>query len=148
VQRPASTFPAASIRNATGLARHVPSGGRFQRDPPTPSTPSPRHPDWLAGGALVGGSFDPCTRTTYRGGKRRLDALGSNVPVPPRARAPFKRAAHQATPEQRAEMLDLGGRGNPRMGVERVELGCRHPPYTGPDPAAPVPIASRGTGSR
>src|SRR5205814_815646 len=36
----------------------------------------------------------------------------------------------QATPEQRAEMLELAVRGNPRLSVERVELGLPMPSYT------------------
>src|SRR5919197_498908 len=51
--------------------------------------------------------------------------------MPARER-PFKRggAAHGATPEQRAAMLDLAVAGNPRLAVERIELGLPAPSYT------------------
>ena len=58
------------------------------------------------------------------------DALGIAVRFLPAREQPFKRAAHQATPEQRAEMLDLAVAGNPRVGVERIELGLPTPSYT------------------
>src|SRR5436309_16016082 len=43
---------------------------------------------------------------------------------------PFKRAAHGASPEQRAAMLDLAVAGNPRLAVERIELTLPAPSYT------------------
>jgi len=60
------------------------------------------------------------------------DALGAGAVVRflPAREQPFKRAAHQATAEQRAEMLDLAVSGNPRLKVERVELGLPTPSYT------------------
>jgi nicotinate-nucleotide adenylyltransferase len=61
------------------------------------------------------------------------DALGCNVRFLPARAQPLKHAArtgHQATPEQRAEMLDLAVAGNPRFAVERVELGLPTPSYT------------------
>lgn len=48
----------------------------------------------------------------------------------PAREQPFKRAAHQASPEQRAEMLELAVDGNPRLAVERVELELETPSYT------------------
>jgi nicotinate-nucleotide adenylyltransferase len=60
------------------------------------------------------------------------DALGagSTVRFLPAREQPFKRAAHQAAPEQRAEMLDRAVAGNPRLSVERVELALPPPSYT------------------
>ncbi len=60
------------------------------------------------------------------------DALGEGTSVRflPAREQPFKRAAHQATAEQRAEMLDAAVAGNPRLKVERVELGLPTPSYT------------------
>jgi len=58
------------------------------------------------------------------------DALGVAVYFLPAREQPFKRAAHQATPEQRAEMLELAVAGNSRLGVERIELGLPTPSYT------------------
>jgi len=58
------------------------------------------------------------------------DALGVAVYFLPAREQPFKRAAHQATPEQRAEMLELAVAGNSRLGVDRIELGLPTPSYT------------------
>src|SRR5207247_2020593 len=58
------------------------------------------------------------------------DALGATVRFLPAREQPFKRAAHGATAEQRAEMLELAVAGNPRFGVERVELDLPTPSYT------------------
>jgi len=61
------------------------------------------------------------------------DALSCAVRFLPAREQPLKhgaRAGHGATPEQRAEMLDLAVAGNSRFGVERVELGLPTPSYT------------------
>jgi nicotinate-nucleotide adenylyltransferase len=79
---------------------------------------------------LFGGSFDPVHVAHLIVAEAAADALGGNVRFLPAREQPFKRAAHQATPEQRAEMLDLAVAGNPRLGVERVELGLPAPSYT------------------
>ena len=47
----------------------------------------------------------------------------------PAREQPFK-AAHVATPAQRAEMLELAIRGNPRFVVDRSELELPAPSYT------------------
>lgn len=80
--------------------------------------------------ALFGGSFDPVHIAHLIVAEAAADALGVPVRFLPAREQPFKRAAHQATPEQRAEMLDLAVAGNPRLGVERVELGLPMPSYT------------------
>jgi nicotinate-nucleotide adenylyltransferase len=84
-------------------------------------------------GALFGGSFDPVHVAHLIVAEAAADALGCNVRFLPAREQPLKhgaRAGHQATPEQRAEMLDLAIAGNPRFGVERVELGLPTPSYT------------------
>lgn len=82
--------------------------------------------------ALFGGSFDPVHVGHLVVAEAAADALGDGVTIRfmPAREQPFKRAAHQATPEQRAEMLDLAARGNPRFQVERVEFGLPAPSYT------------------
>lgn len=82
------------------------------------------------GGALFGGSFDPVHVAHLIVAEAAADALGFEVRFLPAREQPFKRAAHQATAEQRAEMLDLAIQGNPRLQVERVELGLPTPSYT------------------
>jgi nicotinate-nucleotide adenylyltransferase len=85
------------------------------------------------GGALFGGSFDPVHVAHLIVAEAAADALGSNVRFLPAREQPLKRGAragHIATPEQRAEMLDLAIARNPRFSVERVELGLPTPSYT------------------
>jgi nicotinate-nucleotide adenylyltransferase len=85
------------------------------------------------GGALFGGSFDPVHAAHLIVAEAAADALGSSVRFLPAREQPLKRGAragHVATPEQRAEMLDLAVAGNPRFSVERVELGLPTPSYT------------------
>jgi len=85
------------------------------------------------GGALFGGSFDPVHVAHLIVAEAAADALGSNVRFLPAREQPLKRGAragHVATPEQRAEMLDLAIARNPRFSVERVELGLPTPSYT------------------
>lgn len=82
--------------------------------------------------ALFGGSFDPVHVAHLIVAEAAADALGAGAKVRflPAREQPFKRAAHLATPEQRAAMLDLAVAGNPRLGVERVELSLPTPSYT------------------
>jgi nicotinate-nucleotide adenylyltransferase len=81
--------------------------------------------------ALFGGSFDPVHLAHLLVAEAASEALGgATVRFLPAREQPFKRAAHVATPEQRAEMLDLAVAGNPRLGVERIELGLPTPSYT------------------
>lgn len=82
--------------------------------------------------ALFGGSFDPVHVAHLIVAEAAADALGAGATVRflPAREQPFKRAAHQATAEQRAEMLDLAIAGNPRIRVERVELELPTPSYT------------------
>ncbi len=82
------------------------------------------------GPALLGGSFDPVHVAHLIVAEAAADALGMAVRFLPAREQPFKRAAHLATPEQRAEMLELAVAGNPRLGVERIELGLPTPSYT------------------
>src|SRR6266516_3856421 len=82
------------------------------------------------GGALLGGSFDPVHVAHLIVAEAAADALGVAVYFLPAREQPFKRAAHQATPEQRAEMLELAVAGNSRLGVDRIELGLPTPSYT------------------
>jgi nicotinate-nucleotide adenylyltransferase len=48
----------------------------------------------------------------------------------PALEQPFKGTAHEATPAQRAAMLELAVADNPRFGVERIELELPPPSYT------------------
>jgi nicotinate-nucleotide adenylyltransferase len=82
--------------------------------------------------ALFGGSFDPVHVAHLIVAEAAAEALGEGATVRllPAREQPFKRAAHQATAEQRAEMLDLAVAGNPRLKVERIELGLPTPSYT------------------
>ena len=80
--------------------------------------------------ALFGGSFDPVHLGHLVVAETAAEALGATVRFLPAREQPFKRAAHEATPEQRAEMLALAAQGNPRLQVERVELGLPVPSYT------------------
>lgn len=80
---------------------------------------------------LFGGSFDPVHLAHLLVAEAASEALGgATVRFLPAREQPFKRAAHVATPEQRAAMLDLAVTGNPRLGVERIELGLPTPSYT------------------
>ncbi|HXM38168.1 MAG TPA: nicotinate (nicotinamide) nucleotide adenylyltransferase [Gemmatimonadales bacterium] len=82
--------------------------------------------------ALFGGSFDPVHLAHLIVAEAAAEALGAGATVRflPAREQPFKRAAHQATPEQRAEMLELAVSGNPRLRVERIELELPVPSYT------------------
>lgn len=80
--------------------------------------------------ALFGGSFDPVHVGHLAAAEAAGEALDVRVRFLPAREQPFKRAAHGATPEQRAEMLDLAIAGNPRLAVERIELTLPTPSYT------------------
>jgi len=80
--------------------------------------------------ALFGGSFDPVHVGHLVVAETAGETLGATVRLVPVREQPFKRAAHGASPEERAEMLDLAVTGNPRLRVERIELGLPTPSYT------------------
>ncbi len=81
--------------------------------------------------ALFGGSFDPVHLGHLVVAETAAEALGgATIRFMPAREQPFKRAAHQATPEQRADMLALAVRDNPRLQVERVEFDLPVPSYT------------------
>ena len=80
--------------------------------------------------ALFGGSFDPVHIAHLLVAEAAADELGATIRFLPAREQPFKLAAHQASAEQRAAMLDLAVRGNPRLGVERIELDLPTPSYT------------------
>ncbi|MGH7548191.1 MAG: nicotinate-nucleotide adenylyltransferase [Gemmatimonadales bacterium] len=80
--------------------------------------------------ALLGGSFDPVHLGHLVVAEAAAEQLGVAVRFVPAREQPFKRAAHVATPAQRAEMLDLAVTGNPRLSVERIELALPAPSYT------------------
>jgi nicotinate-nucleotide adenylyltransferase len=80
--------------------------------------------------ALFGGSFDPVHVGHLIVAEAAGEALGARVRFLPAREHPFKRAAHVATPEQRAEMLELAVAGNPRLAVDRIELSLPTPSYT------------------
>jgi len=111
-------------------------GGRFHRHvldafhPVLSGVPGEREAER---GALFGGSFDPVHVAHLIVAEAAADALSCAVRFLPAREQPLKRGAragHEATPEQRAEMLDLAVAGNSRFGVERVELGLPTPSYT------------------
>jgi nicotinate-nucleotide adenylyltransferase len=82
--------------------------------------------------ALFGGSFDPVHVAHLIVAEAAADALGNDAAIHflPAREQPFKRAAHQASAAQRAEMLELAVQGNPRLRVEPVELELPTPSYT------------------
>lgn len=80
--------------------------------------------------ALFGGSFDPVHLGHLIVADTAAEALGMTVRFLPAREQPLKRAAHGASAEQRAEMLDLAVAGNPRFRVERIELELPAPSYT------------------
>src|SRR5438105_1696013 len=83
--------------------------------------------------ALFGGSFDPVHVGHLVAAETVGDALGATIRFLPAREQPLKRAArvaHGASPEQRAEMLQLAVAGNPRLAVERIELTLPTPSYT------------------
>ena len=80
--------------------------------------------------ALFGGSFDPVHVGHLIAAEAAGEALAARVRFVPARVQPFKRAVQGATPEQRADMLDLAVAGNPRLAVERIELTLPAPSYT------------------
>jgi len=80
--------------------------------------------------ALFGGSFDPVHIGHLAAAETAADALGVAVRFVPAREQPFKRGGRGATPEQRAEMLELAVQGNPRLRVDRIELTLPAPSYT------------------
>jgi nicotinate-nucleotide adenylyltransferase len=80
--------------------------------------------------ALFGGSFDPVHLGHLVVADAAADALGARVRLMPAREQPFKRGVACATPVERAEMLELAVRGNPRLAVERIELDLPTPSYT------------------
>jgi nicotinate-nucleotide adenylyltransferase len=80
--------------------------------------------------ALFGGSFDPVHLGHLVVAETAAEALGARVRLMPVREQPFKRAAHGATPAQRADMLALAVAGNPRLSVEPIELDLPAPSYT------------------
>ena len=80
--------------------------------------------------ALFGGSFDPVHIAHLMVAEAAADELGATIRFLPAREQPFKRAAHEASAEQRAAMLELAVRGNPRLSVERIELDLPTPSYT------------------
>jgi nicotinate-nucleotide adenylyltransferase len=80
--------------------------------------------------ALFGGSFDPVHIGHLIVAEAAAEQLGMPVRFLPALEQPFKSGGHEATPEQRAAMLELAAKGNPRFSVERVELGLPAPSYT------------------
>ena len=87
----------------------------------------------MSSAALFGGSFDPVHVAHLIVAEAAADVLGCPVCFLPAREQPLKRGAqarHQATPEQRAEMLELATAGNSRFAVERIELTLPTPSYT------------------
>jgi nicotinate-nucleotide adenylyltransferase len=80
--------------------------------------------------ALFGGSFDPVHLGHLIVAEAAGETLGARVRFLPARAQPLKPAAHRATPEQRAHMLELAIHGNPRLQVERIELTLPAPSYT------------------
>lgn len=80
--------------------------------------------------ALFGGSFDPVHIGHLIAAEAAGEALDARVRFLPARVQPFKQAVQGATPEQRADMLDLAVAGNPRLAVERIELTLPAPSYT------------------
>jgi nicotinate-nucleotide adenylyltransferase len=83
--------------------------------------------------ALFGGSFDPVHIGHLVAAETAGEALDATIRFLPAREQPLKhavRATPGASPEQRAEMLELAVAGNPRLAVERIELTLPTPSYT------------------
>ena len=82
--------------------------------------------------ALFGGSFDPVHVGHLVAAEAVGEALDATIRFLPAREQPLKHghAPHGASPEQRAEMLQLAVAGNPRLTVERIELTLPTPSYT------------------
>jgi len=80
--------------------------------------------------ALFGGSFDPVHMGHLIVAEAAADALNVCVRFLVAKEQPLKGRTHQASPEQRADMLAAAVAGNPRFRVERIELELPAPSYT------------------
>lgn len=80
--------------------------------------------------ALFGGSFDPVHIGHLIVAEAAAEQLGMGVRFVPALEQPFKSAGLEATPVQRAAMLDLAVADNARFAVERIELDLPAPSYT------------------
>lgn len=80
--------------------------------------------------ALFGGSFDPVHLGHLIVAEAAADALDVCIRFMVAREQPFKGRSHQASPEQRADMLAAAVAGNPRFRVERIELELPPPSYT------------------
>jgi nicotinate-nucleotide adenylyltransferase len=80
---------------------------------------------------LFGGSFDPIHHGHLIVAQVALEALGlEQVRFVPAREQPFKVGRHGASPELRAEMVRLAVQGEPRFGLERMELDRSGPSFT------------------
>ena len=78
--------------------------------------------------ALFGGSFDPIHVGHLIVAEALAEALDVTIRFLPAREQPLKRQA--APPEDRAAMVDLAIRGNPKFRLERLELELPPPSYT------------------
>lgn len=80
---------------------------------------------------LFGGSFDPIHHGHLLVAQAVLEELGlDELRFLPAREQPFKVGRHQASAEDRARMVALAIAGEPRFGLERVELEREGPSYT------------------
>ena len=79
--------------------------------------------------ALFGGSFDPIHVGHLIVADALAEALDATIRFLPAREQPLKRHAG-APPEDRAAMVDLAIRGNPKFRLERLELELPPPSYT------------------
>lgn len=110
------------------------------RPRPPALPPLPEHVE-----ALFGGSFDPVHVGHLVVAEAAAEQLGLTVRFLPAREQPFKATGHEASPPERAAMLDLAVAGNPRFRVERIELDLPAPSYTVPTLRA---LAAREPGNR
>ncbi|MGH7754164.1 MAG: nicotinate (nicotinamide) nucleotide adenylyltransferase [Gemmatimonadales bacterium] len=81
--------------------------------------------------AIFGGSFDPVHLGHLIVAEAAAEALApARLRFLPARQQPFKSGRHVASPEQRAEMLELAAAGNPLFRVDRTELEREGPSYT------------------
>ena len=80
---------------------------------------------------LLGGSFDPIHHGHLLVAQAAVEALGlASLRFVPAREQPFKRGRHGADAAHRARMVELAIAGEPRFGMERVELERPGPSYT------------------